>query len=145
MPDHLKVRSIFQIKAHVPEYKFHIIIRVRKDLGRLSSSLLLLKQVPNSGLHIKMPGQTSNISKRDSTTSLSSLFQCSVILQTKQLFLMLKWNLLFQFVPIFPCSITWRHQKRPGPSCPIDICVDNFPRISLFLSRLDSPRFLRIS
>jgi len=53
----------------------------------------LLKQVPYSRLHRKVSRGVLNISRGDSTTSLGSLFQCSV---TVKFFLVLVWN--------FPCS-----------------------------------------
>jgi len=47
----------------------------------------------------------------DSTTSLSSLFQCSVIPTIEKFFLALLWNFLFQFLPVSLCSIIAHHQK----------------------------------
>ena len=68
-------------------------IRVGKDLWRWSPTPLL-KQVPYSRLHRKVSRRVLNISIRDLTASLDSLFQCSVTLTVKEIFLMFRWKLL---------------------------------------------------
>jgi len=52
-------------------------------------------RVTYSRLHRTWSRQVLNISREgDSTTSLGSLFQCSVTLRVKKFFLMFSWNLL---------------------------------------------------
>ena len=53
------------------------------------------KAVPWSKLHRKVSRQIWSVSRQgDSTASLGSLFQCSVILTVKKFFLLLRWDFL---------------------------------------------------
>ena len=54
----------------------HRITGVGRDLQRSQSPTPLLKQVAYSGSHRKASRWVLNISKGDSTTSLSNLIQC---------------------------------------------------------------------
>ena len=55
----------------------------------------LLKQFPCNKSHLQVSGWVLHIlAERDSKTSLSNLFQCSIILNVKKFFLMFVWNFL---------------------------------------------------
>ena len=69
--------------------------RGRKGPLEIIQSNPLLKQVPCSRLHGKASRWVLSISREGApATSQSSLFQCSVTLTVKKLFLMLRWNFL---------------------------------------------------
>ena len=63
-------------------------------------------RVTYSRLHRTLSRRVLNISRGgDSTTSLGSLFQCSVTLRGKKFFLTFRWNLLcFSLCPLPPKS-----------------------------------------
>jgi len=73
-------------------------VGVGRDLWGSSSPTPLLKQG-----HLQQAAQDLVQADRegDSTTSLGSLFQCSVTLRGKKFFLMFRWNLLcFSLCPL---------------------------------------------
>jgi len=74
-------------------WKNHRVTRVGGDLWRSLSSTPLLKQVPYSKLSRKASIRLMNISReRGYTTTLGSLFQCSVTLTIKKLSCIRVWK-----------------------------------------------------
>lgn len=72
-----------------------IVTEIGKDLRRSSSPIPMLKQVPYSVLHMEASWRVLNIFReRDSTASPGSLFQCSVTVKARKIFLMFVWNFL---------------------------------------------------
>jgi len=66
-----------------------------------------LEQVPYSRLHRKASSWVLNISREgDSTSSLGSLFQCSVTLKVKKFFLLLRWNSLYSHLCPLPLVLS---------------------------------------
>ena len=73
---------------HQSRYHRKRTVGVGRDLWR-SSPTPLLKQVPCSRLQRKVSRWVLSISRGDSTTSLGSLFQCSVTFSSMKFFLVL--------------------------------------------------------
>ena len=77
-------------------------VGVGKDLCGSSSPTPCRSRVTYSRLHRTLSRWVLNISREgDSTTSLGSLFQCSITLRGKKFFLMFRWNFLgFSLCPL---------------------------------------------
>lgn len=97
------------------------------DLWRCSPTCLQ-NQVPCNRLHRKVSRQVLSISRdRDSTTSLRSLFQCSINLRVKETFshVLMEQNCV-TFCARCPLFCFWAALKRalphPPNNYPLDIC-----------------------
>jgi len=107
-----------QAPAAGHESQNHRMFGVGRDLCGSSSPTPCQSRVTQSRLHKTASRWVLNISREgDSTTSLGSLCQGSVILRVKKFFLMFSWSFLcFSLCPLPLVSGAQRQDKSPAPS-----------------------------
>ena len=127
---------------HVAVSQNHWILGVERDLWR--SQFPLLKQVPWNKLPRKVSRRVLNISMEgDTTISLDCLFQCSVTLTVKEIFLMFRWKLLSSSL----CTVSLVLLPGPiqlTPTLQIFASVETIPT-QFSLIQLNIPRILSLS
>jgi len=112
--DWLIQSSLSLCNTGITELQSHRMVGVRRDSGDHLVQPPCRSRVTYSRLHRTVSRWVLSISREgDSTTSLGSLFQCSVTLRGKKFFLMFTRN--FLFVPVAPCPATGHHWKESGP------------------------------
>ena len=96
--------------AHGREWDWSQNYRGWKVALEIILSNLVLKQVHYSNLYRKVSQQVLNIFREgDSTTSVGSLFLCSVTLTARKVFLMLIWNFLHSSFCLLPLVLILWH------------------------------------